>query len=151
VCLVSAGGRLRRPLFLDVVGGSCCQAFWQKLKTFAFPKNCLSFVRTYKWGVQKGSKKCLFGGATSYGKNRSHRMQNSPPQFSLKCGVFGGFWPWLGPPPKRLDLRPQGLQTRQGLPSPCPHRGGKETASVSVIFTTSSVWWSVVSYYDVPM
>jgi hypothetical protein len=82
-----------------------------------FQKNCSSFVSTDKWGVQKGSKKGLFGGSASYGKNRSHRMQNSPPQFSLKCGVFGGFWPFLGTPPKRLVLRPQGLQTLQGLPS----------------------------------
>jgi hypothetical protein len=95
-----------------------CQRLAKTQKTFAvLQKTDLSFVSTYKWGVQKGSKKGLFGVTASYGLNCSHRMQNSPPQFSLICGVFGGFWPFLGTPPKRLVLRPQGLQTLQGLPS----------------------------------
>jgi hypothetical protein len=85
---------------------------WQRPKDVRiFQKTAFSFVSTYKWGVQKGSKKGLFGVSASYGINRSHRMQNSPPQFSLKCGVFEGFWPFLGTPPQWLVLRPQGIKT----------------------------------------
>ena len=134
VCVVSPGGRVPRPVYLDVVGGSIASV-WQRPKDVRiFQKTALSFVSTYKWGVQKGSKKGLFGVSASYGINRSHSMQNSPPQFSLKCGVFGGFLALFGDPPQKASFETPRASNPSGLPSrsgegwpqgpPPPPRGG---------------------------